>query len=222
MPRGTIQQNELYGKMILAEDSRWFFLPDESQSLAFDTSVTFEEYVHPRLAPPPGIHRAIHVVPEPVSPPPRSWTSVAAQLPSRVVSTARREPTRQERVDELRAGIIAQKETLRATAEKHLKENPGRADRTVCFMWKVGFEKPKMALSGQFHLTRSERETIGAAVEKETSCAEEVFLSKFGTSDWVFSLSYDSTNGFKRACRAGCSDLLFRLRITDLADAVGR
>jgi len=93
-------------------------------------------------------------------------------------------------------------------------------ERTVCFMWKLGHHSlwpPRSALSGGM-LNRDERRRLRANPDKETTCAEENFLRTHGTADWIFSVAYDSRNGWKRACRAGCRDLLQHYGIVDLAD----
>jgi len=57
---GKIKTNASYGRMILAEDGRWFSLP-EGCSFELETEVTFDEWTVPGIKPPPGLYRATDV-----------------------------------------------------------------------------------------------------------------------------------------------------------------
>lgn len=94
-----------------------------------------------------------------------------------------------------------------------------KAEKTICFMWKLG-GKCSYELSGG-SLTWSERKGYGFNLDKETVCAEENLFKKFGADGWVFSAAYDCKYGWKYACQKGCSVLLSNKGIIDLAGEMG-
>ncbi len=103
-----------------------------------------------------------------------------------------------------------------------LDPNKAAMEKTVCFMWKrANTWKVEVvsnyAVSG--FLSREQRVAIGADPEKETICAEEVFLSEYGTK-WRYSAAYDRQNGWKPACqqgsKGGCKSLLAKAEIEDI------
>jgi hypothetical protein len=65
------------------------------------------------------------------------------------------------------------------------------------------------------------RTTYGISPKKATVCAEEHMLIEYSNVPYLFSISYNHTHGFCRACKWGCAALLEAKGIEDLADAVG-
>jgi hypothetical protein len=121
-------------------------------------------------------------------------------------------------LDDLHAEIMKSEKSLRLSAIDSLQSTGSwSAEQTVCFMWKLDGSRSKAVSGGSFDVSGI-RTACEVDKGKETVCAEEVFLTKFGSRGWVASASYDTRNGWKRACTKGCKGILRHLVIADLAD----
>ena len=159
-----------------------------------------------------------------MEPPPLTFAERLRRAPE-PKKEEKRQPTYEELKAELRLSIQLNKARLEGRAKHLLGKRATRyssLERTVCFMWRLGDARrkwPVYAVSGGSPLSRSERESIKATPDKDTTCAEEVFLLEKGTRGWLFSVAYDERYGWKRACSKGCKTLLETHGIVDLVAA---
>ena len=209
MPLGIIEINPTYRRPMIKETGgRWFqsFPSEPPISFPASTQVMFEDAT-PHGGP-PGLYFAAHIRKASLAEIVRFGPDAPAPIPVVALSPA-------EKKRRVKDKILADG-SLKEAAQNYLRHHTSSPlpEQTVCFMWKIDGDLRKKP-SGK--ISNEDRRSIGARLDKETFCAEEHLLAAHGASGWIFSLAYDAVNGWKRACQAGCAELLAKHGIEDLA-----